>query len=193
MSLEVIVGCMYAGKSAELVRRLQRAQIAKQRVKAFKPAIDNRYHVTAIATHIGGTFKAAPVGSVEELRRATFLAEASPQVIGFDEAQFMEPELIGFLNTLADMGVRVIVAGLDLDYTGKPFGPIPKLLALADRVTKLQAICVAEDPATGRTCGQPATRSFRVLSADSGAQVQVGSEGVYEARCRVHWNEGRLS
>jgi thymidine kinase len=191
VSLEVIVGCMYAGKSAELVRRLQRAQIAGQKVKAFKPALDNRYHETAIATHLGGTFEATPVSSAEELRREIFIAEKSPQVIGFDEAQFMEPELIGLLNTLADMGVRVIVAGLDLDYEGNPFGPIPKLLALADEVTKLHAVCVARDP-QGVICGRHASRSFRVPSADSGDQIQVGSEGVYEARCRVHWKEGRM-
>lgn len=189
--MEVIVGCMYSGKTEELVRRLRRASIAGQAVKAFKPAIDNRYHETDLASHLGVTFTAVPVSTVEELRKQVMLGEDTPAVIGFDEAQFMEPDLIPFLDQIASMGVQVIVAGLDMDYNGKPFGPIPQLLALADTVTKLNAVCVAKMP-DGTTCGRPATRSFRVPEADLGEQVQVGSDGVYEARCRLHWHQGSM-
>jgi len=179
---------MYSGKTEELVRRLRRAKIAGQRVKAFKPAIDDRYHESALASHLGGTFEAVPVADAEALR-AHLTFQETPQVVGFDEAQFMEPDIIQLLEHFADQGIRVIVAGLDQDYLGKPFGPIPELLALADEVTKLHAVCVAKGP-KGKTCGGRASRSFRVPEADTGSQVQVRSEGVYEARCRVHWRQG---
>jgi thymidine kinase len=189
MSLEVIVGCMYSGKTEELVRRLRRAEIAGQRVRAFKAAIDTRYAQNEIATHVGGTFSSSPVRSAMAIRH--FLGGAlMPEVIGFDEAQFMEPEIIPLLESYADIGIRVIVAGLDQDYLGKPFGPIPHLMAVADQVTKLQAVCVAPHP-DQKVCGEPATRSYRVPDADSGEQVQVGSNGVYEARCRPCWIRGQ--
>lgn len=186
MSLEVIVGCMYSGKSEELVRRLRLAQIAGQSVQAFKPAMDDRYHSDAIATHLGGTFEARPVGRSQDIM--PILADVQPDVVAFDEAQFMEAELIPILNNLSAQH-RVIVAGLNLDYQGNPFGPIPTLLALADEIVQLQAICVAPTP-DGGVCGGVATRSYRVPAADSGSQVQVGSEGVYEARCRPCWSVG---
>ena len=192
MSLEVIVGCMYSGKTEELVRRLRRATIAGQKVTTFKSAIDTRYDNAKIATHLGDTLSAFPVRSAIAIRH--FLSEKpTPQVIGFDEAQFMEPEIIPLLETFANTGIRVIVAGLDQDYLGKPFGPIPHLMAIADEVTKLQAICVAPHPndLTEKVCGQPATRSYRVPDADTGEQVQVGSDGIYEARCRPCWNRGQ--
>lgn len=189
--LEVVVGCMYSGKTEELVRRLRRASIAGQRVAAFKPALDDRYHATDLASHMGETFKAVPVSTVEALREEVMKGDETPHVIGFDEAQFMEPDLIPLLDYLASLGIQVIVAGLDMDYLGKPFGPIPRLLALADEVTKLHAVCTAKSP-EGATCGQPATRSFRAPEADSGSQVQVGSTGVYEARCRMCWHRGQI-
>jgi len=189
MSLEVIVGCMYSGKTEELVRRLRRASIAGQMVRAFKPALDARYHESDLSTHLGNRFEAEPVRDADELRDLV-AAEDSLQVVGFDEAQFMGPGIIPLLEALANLKIRVVVAGLDMDYQGKPFGPIPHLLAVADSITKLHAVCVAKTP-DGHLCGNPASRSFRLPEADSGAQVQVGSEGVYEARCRACWYWGQ--
>jgi len=185
VSLEVVTGCMFSGKTEELVRRLRRSKIAGQSVRAFKPAIDTRYHETHISTHLGGTFEAMPIETIAQMRG---LMPEFPDVIGFDEAQFMRPGIVGFLEEAANAGVQVIVAGLDMDYMGKPFGPMPELLALADRVTKLHAVCVAPRP-DGKPCGSPASRSYRVPKADLGERVQVGSSDVYEARCRACWGE----
>jgi thymidine kinase len=177
---------MYSGKSEELVRRLRLAQIAGQSVQAFKPAMDDRYRSDAIATHLGGTFEARPVGRVQDIM--PIIADVQADVVAFDEAQFMEPDLIPILNNLS-VRHRVIVAGLNLDYLGNPFGPIPTLLALADAITQLWAVCVAPT-SDGGVCGEVASRSYRVPEADSGALVQVGSEGIYEARCRKCWSQG---
>jgi thymidine kinase len=198
--LEVITGCMFSGKTEELIRRLRRCQIAGQGVIAFKSALDDRYS-SNIATHpiegVPNTLKAIPVSDMDQVHRALYrevrigsLPVETSYTIGFDEVQFMVPEIIGFLEAEANRGVRVIVAGLDLDSDGKPFGPMAELLARADKVTKLTAVCVA--PHSDReVCGKPATRSFRLPEQSTGEQVQVGAEGVYEARCRACWVRGR--
>ena len=201
--LEVIAGCMYSGKSSELIRRLRRHQIAGQDVIAFKSALDDRYS-DDIATHptegVSDTLKAQTVYCVREFMKRLGLETDPgleknriplPDVVGFDEVQFMDWQIVPVLETLANQGVRVIVAGLDLDADGNDFGPIGSLLARADKVTKLTAVCVAHDPETDRPCGKAATRSYRLPSQDSGEQVQVGSAGIYEARCRVCWARGR--
>jgi thymidine kinase len=198
--LEVIAGCMYSGKSEELIRRLRRCQIAGQGIVAFKSALDDRYSVD-IATHpiegVANTLKAIPVSDMDQVLQSMYrevrIGELHPSTytIGFDEVQFMDPEIIGFLEAQADKGRRVIVAGLDLDSEGKPFGPMAELLARADKVTKLTAVCVAHDHEMGGPCGKPATRSFRLPEQSTGEQVQVGAEGVYEARCRACWVRGR--
>lgn len=197
--LEVITGCMYSGKSEELIRRLRRSQIAGQYVLVMKPSIDDRYSRDSVATHVGETLAAQPVSGIDEVR---VLLHERPfrmhgEVLGFDEVQFMDSEIVGLFEQQANMGRRVIVAGLDLDSDGKPFGPMAELLAVADRVTKLTAVCVARHydrgaiPSArgqGEVCGKPATRSFRLPSQNSGEKVQVGSAGMYEARCRVCWS-----
>lgn len=187
--LEVIAGCMYSGKSEELIRRLRRCKIAGQRVWAFKPSLDNRYSATSIATHpvegLGDFFEAVPVRGVGDLQEHLRQVQVG-EVVGFDEVQFMSPDIVGVLEGLANSGVRVVVAGLDLDSEGIPFGPIGSLLARADTVTKLTAVCTAPLP-EGVLCGKPATKSFRLPESSNGNQVQVGSLGVYEARCRRCW------
>ena len=197
--LEVITGCMYSGKSEELIRRLRRCVIAGQHVLAFKPALDDRYTTEGIATHpvvVSGvetpseSFRAVPVVDVRDLREHLSYPLFMPcPVVGVDEVQFMDPEIIAVLEEQANEGRRVIVAGLDLDSNGEPFGPMAELLARADKVTKLTAVCVAQYEA--HPCGKPATRSYRLPEASTGEQVQVGAEGVYEARCRACWVQGR--
>ena len=191
--LEVITGCMYSGKSSELIRRLRRHQIAGQHVLVMKPALDDRYAPDSVATHIGETLDAHPVVDVEHirllLRKRPFLMTG--EVIGLDEVQFLDDEIVDVLEAEAHKGRQVIVAGLDLDSDGQPFGPMARLLAVADKVTKLTAVCVAHDPETDRPCGKPATRSYRVTQEEFVEQVKVGSFGVYEARCRVCWARGR--
>ena len=191
--LEVITGCMYSGKSSELIRRLRRHQIAGQHVLVMKPALDDRYAPDSVATHIGETLEAHPVVDVEHirllLRKHPFLMTG--EAIGLDEVQFLDDEIVDVLEAEAHKGRQVIVAGLDLDSDGQPFGPMARLLAVADKVTKLTAVCVAHDPETDRPCGKPATRSYRVTKEEFAEQVKVGSFGVYEARCRVCWARGR--
>jgi thymidine kinase len=164
---------MYSGKSEELIRRLHRGLLAQQTVLAIKPKIDNRYDAESIVSHSGFTFKAVSVASAADIMA---LAE-SYDVIGIDEAQFLEG-LVEVVHDLATRGKRVIVAGLDLDYRGMPFGPVPALLATAEVIDKLHAVCTH--------CGNTATRSQRIAASDE--QVLVGSAGVYEARCRRHWS-----
>jgi thymidine kinase len=190
--LEVITGCMYSGKSEELIRRLRRCHIAGLQTLIMKPSIDDRYSVDSVATHLGGTLKAIPVKSVAEVRfhLTEYPFYSTGQVVGLDEVQFLDDEIVDVLERQANRGRRVIVAGLDLDSGGKPFGPMSRLLAVADEVTKLTAVCVAKDRKTGANCGRQATRSFRVKEASNGQLVQVGSDGVYEARCRACWWEG---
>ncbi len=169
--IEVIAGSMFSGKSEELIRRLRRAQIARQKVQIFKPAFDTRYSERHIVSHSEMRIDSESVASSEALLQ---FVEADTEVVGIDEGQFFDADLPAVCNTLANMGKRVIVAGLDQDYLGKPFEPMPQLLAIAEYVTKELAICVV--------CGNPANRSQRLV--DSGERVVVGAAGAYEARCR---------
>ncbi len=178
--LEVIVGPMFSGKSEELIRRLKRARIARQRVGCFKPDIDLRYHRTSIASHSEQTHEAAVVTpNAERLREALFDTDlvGSVEVIGVDEVQFFDGAILPLTMELVGMGKRVILAGLDTTFANEPFGPVPALMALADKVTKLSAVCM--------TCGQPAIHTQRL--GDSQALVMVGAAGLYEARCRAHF------
>jgi thymidine kinase len=169
--IEVIVGSMFSGKSEELIRRLNRARIARQRVQVFKPKIDARYSVEEIASHSGRKHDSTPVTTISEL-----MAEISDdtQVVGIDEGQFFDADIVKAANELANRGMRVIVAGLDQDYTGTPFGPMPHLLSIAEFITKIHAICVK--------CGQTANYTQRTVESD--ALVEVGASDKYEARCR---------
>lgn len=169
--IEVIAGGMFSGKSEELIRRLRRAAIARQAVQAFKPAIDDRYDAAAIVSHDERRVASTPVPDVAALRRA--LAPET-QVIGIDEAQFLGPELVPLCVELARRGKRVIVAGLDMDYRGEPFEPIPQLMAVAEEVTKTHAVCLV--------CGAPASHSQRI--AGGAGRVLVGAAEAYEPRCR---------
>ncbi len=177
--LEVITGPMFSGKTEELIRRLRRAVIAKQKVQVFKPALDNRYAESAVASHAGGAFEAIPLKEIGELEDHL---RPDTTVVGIDEAQFFSGEITAIVQRLADRGVRVIVAGLDMDFRGEPFGPMPALLAQADQVDKLQAICVV--------CGFPASRSQRLINGKPARYddpvVIVGAAEMYEARCRAH-------
>jgi len=169
--VEVIVGSMFSGKSEELIRRLRRAQIARQKVQVFKPKIDDRYSIEQIASHSGMTHVSKPVMTAAEL-----MAQIKPdtQVVGIDEGQFFDAEIVNAVNELANSGKRVIIAGLDQDYTGKPFEPMPQLLSVAEFITKTHAICVK--------CGNTANYSQR--TSDSKKRVEVGASDKYEARCR---------
>jgi thymidine kinase len=168
--IEVITGCMFSGKTEELIRRLRRAKIAKQKVIVFKPKIDIRYSNDSIVSH---SEQSLPSILIEDAKEIPALAEDA-QVIGIDEAQFFSSKLVEICNQLADKGKRVIIAGLDQDYRGVPFEPIPQLLSIAEYITKSLAICVV--------CGNPADRTQRkIVSAE---RVVVGAADVYEARCR---------
>jgi len=168
--IEVIAGCMFSGKTEELIRRLRRAMIARQKVIVFKPKIDNRYSEREIISH---SEQSLPSEVVEDASEILELAK-NAQVVGIDEAQFFKMNIIDVVNKLANEGKRVIVAGLDQDYRGQPFEPMPQLLAIAEYITKTHAICVV--------CGNPATRTQRkTLSKD---RVVVGASDIYEARCR---------
>ncbi len=168
--IEVIVGSMYSGKTEELIRRLRRAQIARQRVEIFKPGIDDRYSADAIVSHSELRIPSRSVRNAKEVLKHAHEA----QVIGIDEGQFLGPELVDVCQELARRGKRVIVAGLDQDYLGRPFEPMPQLLAVAEYITKTLAICVV--------CGEPANRSYRKVQR--GGRVVVGGAELYEARCR---------
>ena len=172
--IEVIVGPMFSGKSEELIRRLKRARIAKQRVACFKPDIDLRYHRTAIASHSSQTHEACTVANVERLREALYEQLHEVEVVGIDEAQFFDDSIIPLTMELVHLGKRVLIAGLDTTFTAEPFGPIPSLMAIADEVTKLSAVCMQ--------CGAPAIHTQRL--GQSQERVLVGAAGVYEARCR---------
>lgn len=169
--LEVICGCMFSGKSEELVRRLRRAQIARQRVQIFKPKIDARYSENHIVSHSEQKIASEVVSSAQEILDRI---DIRTEVVGIDEAQFFDKGLVSVCNKLADMGKRVIVAGLDRDYTGRPFEPMPQLLAIAEYITKTLAICVR--------CGNPANHTQRLIESDE--RVVVGAADIYEARCR---------
>ena len=169
--IEVIVGSMFSGKSEELIRRLRRAKIARQKIQVFKPEIDSRFSDNHIVSHSEIKHESANVRTSAEIRARV---EANTEVVGIDEGQFFDNELIGVANELAERGVRVIIAGLDQDYTGKPWEPMPQLLAVAEYITKTHAICVK--------CGQPANYSQRIFESEE--RVAVGAAGMYEARCR---------
>ncbi|HET8715559.1 MAG TPA: thymidine kinase [Holophagaceae bacterium] len=175
-SLEVICGPMFSGKSEELIRRVTRALIAKQRVQVFKPALDGRYAASAVASHSQRRLEAVAVQGSADIRRQL---DPEAQVVAVDEAQFLDEGLVDLVEALADGGVRVILAGLDQDFAGRPFGIMPALLARAEFVQKLHAICMV--------CGAAASRSQRLVR--SGGQVLVGAAEAYEARCR-HCHEG---
>jgi thymidine kinase len=175
--IEVITGPMFSGKSEELIRRLKRARIAKQRVACFKPDIDLRYHRSAIASHSAQTLDACVVANVERLRETLFAQIDQIEVVGIDEAQFFDDSLIALSLELMHLGKRVLIAGLDTTFAGEPFRPIPDLMAIADEVMKLSAVCTR--------CGAPAVHTQRL--GGSQELVVVGAAGMYEARCRAHF------
>ncbi|MBV6395122.1 MAG: Thymidine kinase [Anaerolineales bacterium] len=178
-SIEVICGSMFSGKTDELIRRLVRATIAKQKVQVFKPAIDVRYAVEKVTSHAGADFDAIPVGKAADIHEKI---DRSATVIAIDETQFMDAEIVSTARGLADKGLRVIAAGLDQDFRGEPFGPMPALMALAERVDKLHAICMV--------CGDEASRTQRLVNGRPARYddpvVIVGASEMYEARCRRH-------
>jgi thymidine kinase len=168
--IEVIAGCMFSGKTEELIRRIRRAQIARQQVAIFKPSIDNRYSSDHIVSHSELKLQSTLVSTSAEVLELA----ADAQVVGIDEGQFFDPGIVEVAEKLADQGKRVIIAGLDQDYRGKPFDPMPQLLAVAEYITKTLAICVV--------CGNPADRTQR--TTPSSERVLVGAKDSYEARCR---------
>ena len=169
-SIEVICGSMFSGKTEELIRRLKRAQIARLQVEIFKPKTDIRYDETAVVSHDYNSIQSTPV----ENSSAILLLGANTQVVGIDEAQFFDEDLPEVVNKLANKGIRVIIAGLDMDFAGKPFGPMPALMAIAEHVTKVNAVCVR--------CGSPAMYSYRKVASD--AKILLGEKESYEPRCR---------
>jgi thymidine kinase len=173
--VEVICGSMFSGKTEELIRRLRRARIAKQKVEIYKPVIDTRYDEEDVVSHDANSIRSTPVQSASQI----LLMANDFDVVGIDEAQFFDDELASVCNTLANSGVRVIVAGLDMDYLGKPFGPIPALMATAEYVTKVHAICPH--------CGDLANYSHRTVDQDG--QVMLGETDAYEPLCRKHFVE----
>ena len=176
-SIEVICGSMFSGKTEELIRRLRRAQIARLSVEIFKPKTDTRFDETAVVSHNANSILSTPV----DTSSAILLLGSDVQVVGIDEAQFFDAELPNVCSILANKGVRVIVAGLDMDYRGLPFGPMPGLMAIAESVTKVHAVCVR--------CGNPALYSYRLVAEDS--TVLLGEKESYEPRCRVCYQEGK--
>jgi thymidine kinase len=178
-TIEVITGSMFSGKTDELIRRLIRARIARQKVQVFKPAIDVRYAVEKVTSHNGSHFDATPIAAASEILQHL---QPDTTVIGIDEAQFFDAEIVTVVEMLAERGLRVIIAGLDMDFRGEPFGPMPLLMAKAERVDKLQAICMV--------CGEPASRTQRLVNGQPAHYddpvVIVGASELYEARCRLH-------
>ncbi len=174
--IEVVCGCMFSGKTEELIRRLNRAIIAKQKVEIFKPVIDKRYHHEQIVSHNENSIRSTPVNFANDI----LLLARDCDVVGIDEAQFFDNAIVEVCNTLANSGKRVIIAGLDMDYEGKPFGPMPYLLAIAEFVTKVHAICAQS--------GELASFSYRLIQNDE--QVLLGEKNEYEARNRKAFNEG---
>jgi thymidine kinase len=178
--IEVITGSMFSGKSEELIRRVRRAQIARQKVQIFKPRVDSRYAADQIVSHSEMKMPSQVVGSAREILERV---EQQTEVVGIDEGQFFDPSLVQVADELAGRGVRVIVAGLDQDYMGRPFEPMPQLLAVAEYVDKALAICMQ--------CGAPANRSQRLVAATD--RVVVGGAHEYEARCRHCFQPGPAS
>ncbi len=178
-SIEVITGSMFSGKTDEMIRRLRRATIARQQVQVFKPIIDNRYQVEKVTSHAGTAFNAQPIQHVREI--FDYL-HPETTVVAIDEAQFFELDIVEVVNSLADRGIRVLVAGLDTDFRGEPFGCMPVVMSIAERVDKLQAICMV--------CGEPASRTQRLVNGKPARYndpvIIVGAAEMYEARCRLH-------
>jgi thymidine kinase len=174
--IEVICGSMFSGKTEELLRRVKRAQIARQKVQVFKPRIDNRYSADHVQSHDASKIISRPIDRAADVFR---YLENNTRVVGVDEAQFFDDGFVEVCQQLAYRGIRVVVAGLDLDFRGQPFGPMPALLSVAEQVTKLQAVCMV--------CGGPASRSQRLSAPENSqkdATVLVGAKEYYEARCR---------
>ncbi|ADO78101.1 thymidine kinase [Halanaerobium praevalens] len=175
--LEIITGPMYCGKSEELIRRLNRVKIAKQKVRVFKPVLDDRYSKKDVVSHSGNSIEAVPVDHPEEILKRI---DKTVDVVGIDEAQFFHSDLVAICEELADEGIRVILAGLDRDFRNQPFGPMPELMARAEYVDKLHAICIQ--------CGEPASRTQRLINGQPARAddpvILVGAAEVYEARCR---------
>lgn len=178
-SIEVVCGSMFSGKTDELIRRLVRATIARQKVQVFKPAMDDRYALESVTAHSGAHYQALPVEKATDIRERV---EADTTVVAVDEAQFFDGELVSVAVELAERGVRVIIAGLDMDFRGEPFGPMPLLMAKAEKVDKLHAICMV--------CGDEACRTQRLVNGKPARYddpvVIVGASEMYEARCRRH-------
>ena len=174
-SIEVITGSMFSGKTEELIRRLRRAQFAGQKVEIFKPSLDKRYSETRVVSHDDKSIISTPVDNAS----AILLLAGDVDVVGMDEAQFFDESIIEVCNVLADNGVRIVIAGLDMDFMGKPFGPIPALLAVAEYVTKVHAICMR--------CGNLAQYSFR--KSEDSQVVLLGEKNLYEPLCRNCYNE----
>ncbi|WP_044207858.1 thymidine kinase [Flammeovirga sp. OC4] len=177
--IEVVCGSMFSGKTEELIRRVNRATIAKQVVHIFKPAVDTRYHEENVVSHNANSIISTPVKSAEEITQYV----AKNEVIAIDEAQFFDNKLVDVCVDLANAGHRIIVCGLDMDFQGKPFEPMPQLMAIAEYVTKLHAICVK--------CGEPALYSYRLTASEE--QVLLGETDSYEARCRKCYQKGMSS
>lgn len=178
-SIEIICGSMFSGKTEEMIRRLRRAVIAKQKVQVFKPVIDKRYNAEKVTSHAGIDFEALPVNTSSDMQA---LLNPETTVVAIDEAQFFDDGIVEAIDQMAARGMRVIVTGLDLDFRGEPFGCVPVLLSKADKVDKLQAICMV--------CGEPAVRTQRLVNGRPAHYhdpvVIVGAAEMYEARCREH-------
>ncbi len=174
--IEVVCGSMFSGKTEELIRRLKRAKIANLKVEIFKPLIDTRYHETEVVSHDSNSIMSTPVSSSQNI----LLLSNDVEVVGIDEAQFFDDGLPDVCEQLANKGIRVIIAGLDMDFQGKPFGPIPALLAKAEYITKVHAICVR--------CGSLANHSYRLVESDT--KVLLGEKESYEPRCRECFEKG---
>ena len=177
--VEVICGSMFCGKTDELIRRLRRATIAKQKVQVFKPSIDNRYTAEKVASHARSTFEAQPIKTSSEILD---FVKPGTTVVAIDEAQFLDDGIINVVEKLVEKGIRVLVAGLDMNFKGEPFGCMPTLMAKAEQVDKLQAICM--------TCGEAASRTQRLVNGKPARYndpiIIVGASEMYEARCRLH-------
>ncbi|MEH7082327.1 thymidine kinase [Neobacillus drentensis] len=177
--VEVICGSMFSGKSEELIRRVRRAQFAKQKIAVFKPKIDNRYHDQQVVSHNGSSFHAKPIAHSMEILHHV---EADIDIIAIDEVQFFDEGIVRIVQQLADSGHRVVCAGLDMDFRGEPFGQMPALMAIAESVTKLQAVC--------SVCGSPSSRTQRLIDGHPASYhdpvILVGASEAYEPRCRHH-------
>ena len=172
--IEVICGSMFSGKTEELIRRLRRAQIAKLNVEIFKPKTDTRYDENSVVSHDLNSIQSTPVENAASI----LLLSSNTEVVGIDEAQFFDDQLPDVCNTLANRGIRVIIAGLDMDFQGKPFGPMPELMSIAEVVNKVHAVCLQ--------CGGPATYSYRTVPSES--KILLGEKESYEPRCRTCFN-----